>query len=223
MGSGQISALSPTRRYMSAGYSGTGTWLDANGANGLVATGAPSKTGKAVVLDGVSYFTSPEAASVWNYLHNGAGGTAVLISKKTTAAAVGIAFDTMNPAGNLPGLQFYYNTGAAYGAYSGQAAGAAVVNASVAGGFSIGNRTCAILSYLEGASPEWRFSINGMLITGNSTNAPTANDAGSTLIVGARANGTNGFIGEIYELLFFSRVLAPSEELLVNQYAASNY
>ncbi len=212
-----VAAISPRRWYRATEALTSGgnltSWPDYLGRDALVVTGTvPFSSGAA--FDGSTRLTSPEIASARNHLHNGTGGSLVVIHRRT-GGTTGIIVDTMNAAGNLPGVQFY-NSGTTLGCYVGQAAGAAVVNVATPSTSPVGTTVCAMFAYAEGSTPEYTVSPGS---SGDTLLAPTANDAGSTLVVGARANGANGFVGIVFEVLDFTKKLTTAEMAVIASYA----
>lgn len=196
----------------------------------LPAASASLRNELAATFTGAERYDSTAAASAWNALHNGTGGTVCHVFRPTSALALGVISATLRSQdintsyGSLVGYRTSGTNGILY--RIGRGAAPATVDQDLASGaIANGTPTYAICQYSSGATPNYTVSVRTTVISsGAQAAAPAANDATATFKLGA--NGVTNDLGAVMEWAatwVWMRNLSAAERRTVAAYVMYRY
>ena len=171
---------------------------------------------------GGQFYSSSLPISAWRFAHNGLGADVIAAWVPTTIGGIQAlwASETLG-GGTTIGASGCLN-GASIRFVVARGAAPAAVNVTSAAVLSVGVGAYAETSF--GGSPEYTIRHKATLTNSGAAAAPPVNaDGSSTMRMGASPIGLSFLNGRIGDMLFFSRVLTPTERAVVQQYMFSRY
>lgn len=207
------------------------TWADQSGNGRDVASVNDARRGllklnvqnslPSIRLDGTDdYYVAGGAASVWNFLHDGTGGTVVAVVNQTAdadcvLAATGAWTGTdrgflMYRAASSDRPELYIANGSAM-----------ILNGlSASGSPWIHNTPMALAATYEDAATAGALWKNGTVLSSAAdTGTPSVSDAAAVLTIGSRAGtASTYFTGDLFEILVFDYVLSAPQMAQVFSY-----
>jgi hypothetical protein len=163
------------------------------------------------------------AAGDWNDLHDGTGGT-LLVVFENDFSTTGALFATHNNAATQYGVEVLSFTSGVMRLRVGNGSGTWLVDDTTAAVVSADTPTVVAVRLLTGASDEFDFRIDGTQRgNGAFVGAASATDATGAATCGTRPAGTQPFTGLVGDIVRYSRYLSDLEAAAIEELATERF